>query len=267
MKKATIVVSCAVAFAAALAAIDYQYDKSRKAKAQNQESAEVAKQKQEYDTRIVPALRDIALDRCGNKDAALHGLLAAKFIYDSNADDDVRKLLKQNKIDPHHYGLHEMPGGDGYLSLEQATQFAQFLIKNNILATAEPDRHNGQIQAEYVNNGTGGGRLVFYYQPAPSDYDGKNKPWIPDLKDPVAGQKNQAPTPNKPIPADGIYVPNSAAMGTFLMELMSGKYDYISTHAVIKVPGTENQWQVKSEALIMDGPAAPERLQPPVLKR
>jgi|GEM_PF-5657385 len=228
------------------AAFDYHFEQKQKSEKAAQKGEGL---KQQYDSKMVPALLQVALDRCGDRDANIHGLLAAKFIFDSNANDDVRKLLKEKKVDPHHYGSYETPGGDGYMSAENALKLAKFLIDNNIAATAEPDRYKGQKQAEYLNNGTGGGRLVFYYQPAPSDYDGKNKPWIPEQY--------------KQIPADGIYVPMSEALGTFLNELMNGKYNYTSHHQVSKVPGTDNQWEIKSRKLVMDGPAAPVAVQKP----
>lgn len=245
-----ILLGIAVPFAlAAGIALDYQYDKNRRVSVGQKTQSDQEKLKQKYDNEVIPALRDMALSRCGDPDANIHGLLLAKFIYDSNRDDGVRRLLKSKKVDPHHYGSYEMHGGDGYMNLEDAHKFAAFLLKENIAATAEPDRHKGQRQIEYLNNGTGGGRLVIYYQPAPSDYDSKNKPWIPEDR--------------RQIPSDGIYVPMSAALGTFLYDLMNGKYKDIAHYQVAKVPGTENGWEIKIKKLTMDGPAAPVQFQKP----
>lgn len=223
----------------------YYHDKTQKQAAAQKVSDGHDALKQKYDREFIPALLAMTLDRCGDSDAKMHGLLAAKFIYDSNANDDVLTFLKSKKVAPHHYGSYELSGGDGYLNIENAHKLAAFLLKENIAITAEPDRYDGDRQLEYLNNGTGGGRLVIYFHPAPSDYDGKDKPWIPQ--------------PYKQIPPDGIYVPNSAALGTFLMNLMNGKYTDIAMYRVMKTP--ENNWEIKINKLTMDGPAAPVQVQ------
>ena len=229
------------------AAFDYQYSINKlRTTAQKASTGNIAL-KQKYDREVVPALLAMTLNRCGDVDAKMHGLLAAKFIFDSNENDEVRAFLKSKKADPHHYGAHELPGGDGLMNLENAHKLAAYLMKENIAITAEPDRHNGDRQLEYLNNGTGGGRLVIYYHPAPSDYDGKNKTWIPPHY--------------KKIPADGIYVPTSPALVNFLMNLMDGKYTDVAMYRVMKTP--EDGWEIKIKKLVMDGPAAPVQTQKP----
>ncbi len=198
--------------------------------------------RQKYDREVIPALLQATLNICGDTDAKMHGLLAAKFIYDSNADDDVRKFLKSYSVDPHHYGSRELPGGDGYLDIKNAHKLAAYLLKENISITAEVDRHKGKYQVEYLNDGTGNGRMVFYFQRLPSDYDGKNKPWIPEA--------------HKKIPADGIYVPMSPALTTFLTDLMNGKFTDVAVYRVVKKPGTDDAWEIDIKKLVMDGPAA-----------
>ena len=238
MKKSyKIAISLAIPFAvAAGTAFVYQYGENRKAAAEKTSQASSDKLTQEYDQKLLPALVDLAMSRCGEGPelGRLHGTLAARFIFDSNANDETRLFLKSKNADPYHFGTHKMPGGDGYMNAEAAIKFAKYLLDNNIAVTAEPDASKGQHQAEYVNNGTGGGHLKFFYHPAPSDFDGKDKPWIPDQ--------------NKQIPADGIYVPMSAALGSFLHDLMNGKYSDVALYQVRKSdklssnPG--NNWEI-----------------------
>lgn len=238
MKKShKIAISLAIPFAlVAGITFDYQYDKSRKETAQKTSRASSDKLKQEYDQKMLPALVDLAMSRCGEGPelGRLHGTLAARFIFDSNANDKARLFLKSKNADPYHYGTHEMPGGDGYMSADAAIKFAKYLLDNNIAVTAEPDVSKGQHQAEYVNNGTGGGHLKFFYHPAPSDIDGKDKPWIPEQ--------------DKQIPADGIYVPMSAALGSFLHDLMNGKYGDVALYQVRKSDRSSsssgNNWEI-----------------------
>ena len=230
---------------------DYHYEKNKKREQAAPDKAEVnyKQLRDKYDREVIPALLQVTLNICGEKEARMHGLLAAKFIYDSNANDDVRQFLKSKNVDPHHYGTHQLPGGDGYMSIENAHKLAAYLLKENIAITAEPDRHNGQRQLEYLNNGTGGGRLVFYYQPAPSDYDGKNKPWI----------SNEA----LKIPSDGIYVPMSPALNRFLLNLMNGQYKDIAVYRVMKTDNGREEWDINIKKLVMDGPAAPIQVYKP----
>jgi hypothetical protein len=236
---------------AAAVTADYQYDKHKKSELQQSAQADSQNLKQKYDRELMPKLVDLATSRCGDGPelGRLHGTLAARFIFDSNAQDDARAFLKSKNADPYHFGMHEMPNGDGYMSAEMAIKFAQYLLDNNIAMTAQPDVSNGKHQAELVYNGDGlGGHLKLFYQPAPSDFDGKDKPWIPDYKNPAPGQKDQVPVPNQPIPADGVYVPNSAALGAFLHDLMSGKYRDVGLYQVRKSdkpssnPG--NNWEI-----------------------
>lgn len=186
--------------------------------------------KADYDQRVVPALRDIALSMCGNVDAETHGLLAAKFIYDTNADDDVRGKLKAKHVDPQH-GAVESKDGDGYLPLEKATKLADYLIKNNVITMAEPDIHEGKIQAEYIYNGIGGGFLTFYYKANPLDSE-----------------------------KESIDVPQSPAVVELLEKLMDGKLTEFGKYMVTR--NDQGQWHLAVEPLVMDGPAAPARLRP-----
>lgn len=250
MRKSHIIIAgVTLPFAvAATLVFDYHHGQRMKAAIQKSQASDQTL-RDKYDREVIPALLGVTLDICGDREAKMHGLLGARMIFDSNVDDDVRAFLKSKKVDPHHYGSYQMPTGDGLMGIENAHKLAAFLIKNNIALTAEPDRHKGQRQAEYLNDGSGRGRLVIYFQPAPSDYDGKDKPWIL--------------AQNKQIPPDGIYVPMSAALGTFLNDIMNGKYTDTAVYRVTKAPGTGDGWTIQTEKLVMDGPAAPERLRPP----
>ncbi len=223
-----IMIGVAIPFAIAVgAAHDYHYDHYHSPKA-------VEKLKQKFDREVVPALRDKALSRCGDPDANIHGILAAKFIFDSHADDDVRKLLKTKRVDPQHGPEQKQDGGDGYMTIEFAHKFAEYLLKNDIAMTVEPDRHNGQRQLDYLNNGVPGmsKRLVIYYQKAA---DG----------------------------SDSIQVPTSPALHKFLKKLMTDKHTDVAKYQIIRDAQAEGGWRLHKEKLVMDGPAAPVSVQKP----
>lgn len=193
-----------------------------------------AKLKRDYDRDVVPAMRDLALNLCGNKDAATHGTLAAKFIFDSNVHDDVRAALKAKRVDPRHFSDSENPEGEGYLSVVEAHKLTRYLLDKNIVTMAEPDLYEGQIQADYMYNGTGGGILTFYYD-----------------------------EPRPGTTGDSIKVPMSKAVQEFLQNMMAGQYTEIGRYQVVKAPETTEGWKIKVTPIVMDGPAAPVRLRPP----
>ena len=200
------------------AALDSHYKWSKYTPLQD-----VATLKKAYDRDVVPALRNLARNRCGDSDVDVHGLLAAKFIFDSNEDDDVRKFLKSKRGDPQHARTETQEGGDGYMSIELAHKLAAYLLKHNIGMTVEPDRYNGERQLDYLNNGVVDARLVIYYQPAA---DG----------------------------SDRIDVPTSPALIKFLNNLMNDKYTDIAMYHVIKDTRTEGGWQIRREELLRPEP-------------
>lgn len=215
-----IVLGITLPFAlAAGVAQDYHYDKYHSPQG-------VAKLAKAYDRDVVPALRKLARNRCGDIDVDIHGLLAAKFIFDSNQDDDVRKLLKSKRVDPQHAATEKQDGGDGYMTIEFAHKLAAYLLKHNIGMTVEPDRYNGERQLDYLNNGVVDARLVIYYQPAA---DG----------------------------SDHINVPTSPALIKFLNKLMKGKHTDIAMYRIVKDPQAEGGWRFHKEKLAMPEPAKP----------
>lgn len=193
-----------------------------------------ARLKRDYDRDVVPALRNLAMNLCGNKDAATHGTLAAKFIFDTNAHDEVRAALTAKRLDPRHFSEDENPQGEGYLPIEEAHKLTRYLLDKNIVTMAEPDLYDGQIQADYMYNGTGGGILTFYYD------------------EPRPGTTGHA-----------IKVPMSDAVREFLRNMMAGHYTEIGRYQVVKAPETADGWKIKVTPIVMDGPAAPVRLRPP----
>ncbi len=224
-----IVLGISLPFALAVSVLqDYNYDKYRSPQG-------VAKLKTAYDRDVVPALRNLARSRCGDTDVDIHGLLAAKFIFDSNQDDDVRKLLKSKRVDPQHASTEKQDGGDGYMTIQFAHKLAAYLLKHNIGMTVEPDRYNGERQLEYLNNGVVDGRLVIYYQPAA---DG----------------------------SDRIDVPTSPALIKFLNKLMKDKHTDIAMYRIIKDQQAEGGWRLHKEKLAVPEPVKPATSPAPASK-